>query len=327
MNRFYFLAFLLFICFSEMFGQTISGKVIHAEDKSPIIHANVFLQGSQIGTITDVDGCFQLDLKGNAVLPLVISSIGFNTVVLNVNKTTDNLEVALKEKSYEINDINIRSEKCSWSREKMVKIFFREFVGKTRCAKSCVIENIDDIYLFYNDKTKILHANCKEPIVIRNSMLGYYIYFTLENFEWTKKIVRYNGYTKFEELIVSEPEETERIQFRRKVAYKGTPMYFFRNLYQDNLAKADFRLSNWDGESVKLEDIVLNYGPKKYLSFDYRVFIYYGLDKLESSLLLSKSLAEVHSNGYVNPEEFEVTGYLSLFRVGDRLPYDYYDRE
>lgn len=327
MNRLYLIATFILIYSSGAFSQIVSGKVISAEDESPVIHANVFLQGSQIGTITDVDGNFQLDLKGNANLPLVVSSIGFNTIVLNACKTTEKLKLLLSEKSYEIDDVDIRPNECSWSREKMVKVFYREFVGNTRNARTCVVENINDVHLFYNDETKILHANCKEPVIVRNKMLGYRIFFTLENFEWTRKTVRYNGYTKFEDLIVTGPDEAERINFRRKVAYKGTLMYFLRNMYRGTLAEADFTLLNRDGEPMEFSDIILNYASKVYMSFDNKVLVNYGLDKLESSLKLSKTLVEVYPNGYVNPEEFEVTGYLSMFRVGDMLPYDFNDQQ
>lgn len=73
----------------------VKGKVIDATGE-PIIGANVMLKGTSNGTITDVDGNFNLS---NAKGTLVISFIGYTTQEVTVKGNETNLTVTLKEDS------------------------------------------------------------------------------------------------------------------------------------------------------------------------------------------------------------------------------------
>jgi TonB-linked SusC/RagA family outer membrane protein len=71
----------------------ISGRVFH-ENSESIIGANIQVKGTTLGTITDIDGAFNLDVPENAIL--VISYIGFKTQEIQIKKNTQ-LEIILKE--------------------------------------------------------------------------------------------------------------------------------------------------------------------------------------------------------------------------------------
>ena len=72
----------------------ISGKIVSDEEGSPpVIGVNVFVKGSTIGTITDVDGVYEVDgVPQNSTL--VFSFIGFMTQEINVGSQT-NIDVVL----------------------------------------------------------------------------------------------------------------------------------------------------------------------------------------------------------------------------------------
>jgi TonB-linked SusC/RagA family outer membrane protein len=78
-TRFYaFLIFYLMIGLaSEIIAQTISGKVV-SEDGAPLVGVNVMIKGSEIGTITGVDGRFNLDIPEDSS-ELVFSYVGYKT--------------------------------------------------------------------------------------------------------------------------------------------------------------------------------------------------------------------------------------------------------
>ncbi|NNE27871.1 MAG: TonB-dependent receptor plug domain-containing protein, partial [Saprospiraceae bacterium] len=62
---------------------TVSGTVADENDE-PIIGANIMVKGTSVGTITDIDGSFSLDVpEGNDVL--VISYTGFGTQEIDVS--------------------------------------------------------------------------------------------------------------------------------------------------------------------------------------------------------------------------------------------------
>lgn len=65
-----------FLC-SNAQAQTVSGKVSSADDGGALPGVNVVLQGTTIGTVTDIDGNYSLDAPGSGTL--VFSFIGFET--------------------------------------------------------------------------------------------------------------------------------------------------------------------------------------------------------------------------------------------------------
>ncbi|MGL5772949.1 MAG: SusC/RagA family TonB-linked outer membrane protein, partial [Bacteroidales bacterium] len=74
-----FLAFLM-IGVSYLAAQTkASGVVISAEDNLPVIGASVVIKGTTIGTVTDFDGNFTLDIPQDASKTLVFSYVGLQS--------------------------------------------------------------------------------------------------------------------------------------------------------------------------------------------------------------------------------------------------------
>ena len=78
---------------SPFAGQRIKGKV-YDQNNEPLIGANIIVINSSIGTISDVDGNFELLLPASAS-DIEISYIGFTTAKVNVDKSF--LNIFLKE--------------------------------------------------------------------------------------------------------------------------------------------------------------------------------------------------------------------------------------
>jgi len=73
-------------------SKSVSGKVYSADDGQPVIGATVMVKGTTVGTITDTDGKFRINVPENAK-KLVISSIGMKTMEVDVqNNMTFRLE-------------------------------------------------------------------------------------------------------------------------------------------------------------------------------------------------------------------------------------------
>lgn len=71
----------------------VQGKVISAETNESIVGANVVIQGTTIGTTTDVDGNFNLEVKQGQVI--VASFIGFKSTEISYNGGS-NLTISLE---------------------------------------------------------------------------------------------------------------------------------------------------------------------------------------------------------------------------------------
>src|SRR5659263_342414 len=78
------------------FGQTvrISGQVTTVDDGGPIPGVTVVAKGTTIGTVTDTDGRYNIDVP-SGVNTLVFSFIGFKTTEADINGQTT-IDVAIQ---------------------------------------------------------------------------------------------------------------------------------------------------------------------------------------------------------------------------------------
>ncbi|MDR0960945.1 MAG: TonB-dependent receptor [Mediterranea sp.] len=89
---------LLLIAPGKLLAQqtVVSGHVIDATDNSPLIGASVMIKGTGTGTITDVDGNFNLSVPTSGAT-LVFSSIGFKDQEITLQRGQQRVNVTMHE--------------------------------------------------------------------------------------------------------------------------------------------------------------------------------------------------------------------------------------
>lgn len=95
------MSFICFVAFAQEQRRTITGTVKDVNGES-IIGANVSVEGTTLGTITDIDGAFKLDAPENG--KLIISFIGYEKQEISINKKT-NFSITLKEDSEMLSEV------------------------------------------------------------------------------------------------------------------------------------------------------------------------------------------------------------------------------
>lgn len=105
--------FLLFVFFPLLvFGQktestlTATGQVVSKLDQKPVAGATVQVLNSTLGTTTDADGAFRLNLTKGKTYKIQFSSVGFSSRTLNVEgeDTPERLDVTLQPALIQLND-------------------------------------------------------------------------------------------------------------------------------------------------------------------------------------------------------------------------------
>ena len=104
------IALLIFLSVTAIFGQgettPLRGK-LRLGDGSPIAYANIFIEGTSLGTMSDENGLFQLDLPLELTsASLIVSYIGYEelNVALEDKKNLENLVLTLSEEKSIRND-------------------------------------------------------------------------------------------------------------------------------------------------------------------------------------------------------------------------------
>jgi len=91
---------------------TIKGKVFNARTNEPLEFANIIIQGTQIGSTSDLNGNFVFTGVDPSFLRLVVTSVGFeNTVSSEIqiqgNQTTF-IDIAVNEAAFAIQEVTVR---------------------------------------------------------------------------------------------------------------------------------------------------------------------------------------------------------------------------
>lgn len=244
-----FLLLLLLFAPSALLAQiTITGKVISVTDKKAIANASVFLSNSKVGNMSLKDGLFTLSNVKNGQYDLVVTCIGFEPHHQNISVRGNDIQlptIALKDKTSLLGEVKIKGgkRKRDYKRERYIRIFTREFVGRTKNAAECTILNPDVLQFEYNEPTDRMHATSTDFLVIENKALGYRIKYLLTSFEFDpiNGTMYYTGPSVFEPMSGTKAQETAW-ENRRVDAYNGSMMSFLRACLASNVLGAQFKV-------------------------------------------------------------------------------------
>jgi hypothetical protein len=313
------------------YNQVIKGTVLENKTNTPII-ATIYFNGTFAGTLSDQNGNFELDISKNTSLPLTISSIGYYSVTLADFSTDKPLIVYMTPKVYEVKEVVVSSGSLVKRRRANLNLFKNVFLGTTSNARNCEITNENDITFNYESDQDTLKAYASKPILITNRALGYKITYYLDRFEYNKKdrSVLFAGNLIFNEDLATKEPRNEVYERRRKEAYLGSRMHFFRALWADDLESAGFSVKNSAKKYLRYKDIVedshtdsLN-SHRKFLRYIESLSIFYNT-RSSKIVFLKKEKVYFDKDGNFDQAGMYISweGEMMDQRVGDMLPYTY----
>lgn len=349
---------------SNVFGQethyTVTGKVIDKNTKAPLLGASVFAQNTTFGIATDAEGNFKLKVPNGGYV-LVVSFSGYETESMRIsNSIADQgsivIEVRPREKSMaEVSIVATSEVKDGW--QKFGQFFTDNFIGSSEFSKQATIKNPEVLKFYFSKKKNRLKVIAADPVIVTNQALGYIIKFAIDSFsyEYNTNNSQFIGYPLFEEMHGTAEQEAQWKSNRAK-AYNGSMLHFMRSLYNKTLESEGFEIQfmvktndnehtipvnniyaalNYDkDDSTKTvafypnqPDIVVIYKKAKpeqgFLDFDPKA------NKNFQASILTISDDEViviEQNGYYFDQiNITVNGYLAYEKVGNMLPFDYFN--
>ena len=325
--RKYILLFLFVHINISAYNQVIKGTVFDLNTKSPIYSASIYFNGTSAGTLSDQDGNFEMDVSKYISMPLTISSLGYFSVTLTDFSTLKPILIYLKTKLFELNEVVVNAKSHARERKANLLIFKNEFMGTTVNAMNCEITNEEDIKFIYDSDNDTVKAFANKPILIENKALGYKITYYLDKFEYCKKDASFSftGNIIFNEDLSVDETKKQSYERKRKSAYLGSRMHFFRALWIDDLNSAGFTVKNSANETLKYNKIVFQKDSHtKYLRYPDNLGVaYYSTKVPVSYIIFLKDKVYFDANGYFDPLGVRWEGNMAQKRIADMLPYDY----
>lgn len=357
-------AVLILLLFSSVLtAQTIEGYIYDEKENLPLEGAFVYLDGTTFSATTNADGFFSITTPQKFNAALIISYVGFESFrIPNPYDYNKALKILLREDSIELNEVVINKGKGLFTRKQMLKVFREQFLGKSKAARSCKIENEDDIRIYFDERENKLKAFAVKPLLIENNHLKYNLVFDLNAFE-----VAYNLPTLSDSYLTrsffagsvsfTDASKGNSPKKRRKEAYLGSPVHFMKAMASGEWEKEKYQLyiDKWPDDHkkyfkltdtlnvTKVNVIDIPYSTKKSraqrrefrainglpdenkdLNYDdIRFTVLYG-KKQQSFFVLDKGEFYIDENGLFFPiNEIYFGGYFSETKAGDMLPTDY----
>lgn len=348
----FILIFLLHSMLSR--GQfNVSGRIIDSTTKEPLNGASVYCQNTTIGTTTNKQGEFSLQLKSGGY-ELIISYTGYQTRQVNISSADTriaDIEMAKEEKS--LGEVIIKSSnevKDGWT--KYGSFFTEHFIGTTPNAGKTSLLNPEVLKFYLLKKSNKLRVLATEPLLIENRALGYTMRYQLDSFiyNYNNNINSYRGFCLYTEMEGDDSLKSVWAANREK-AYYGSKLHFMRSYYDSALLEEGFTIDMLDENNDKkfnhVADIydTLYYGAldstmQVEVWYPRKISVTYAKKKPEPEYLkqfklpknvpiqvsyidITDAIAIMENGYYYDQKDWINQGYWSWKNLADQLPYDY----
>ncbi len=227
----------------------IKGQVIDQKTKETLAGISVYINNSTIGTITDTDGKFVLNVPFSGKVEVVFSHVIYQKKTMLVETArNENLQIALLAQDNTLNEVVIRASKNKDDNfKKWGDLFTKVLMGNDlHFANNCKIKNQKALVFYFDKQANELSVYARSPLIIENSITNYRIKMDLDNFKYAfgTDVLQFNYSAFFEEIPYNNEKEAS-VRSWRYSAYFGSQMHFMRAVFNNNLTNSGFTLYNY----------------------------------------------------------------------------------
>ncbi|MEO5593340.1 MAG: carboxypeptidase-like regulatory domain-containing protein [Chitinophagaceae bacterium] len=246
MKKLFLIIFVTCYLCTVVIAQTIiTGCVTEAGTTKPVTAATVFVSNSSAGTFTNDKGLFNLTRPAAGKFTLVVSCIGYETLVkyLQVGTNIRGIVIELTRKAADLDEVIVTpAEKNGWIT--WGDLFIEHFIGNSSYGRNCKIKNPKVLKFRRNERDNFLTVSANAPIIIENKSLGYTIRYDLKEFKYyfTENTVFYSGYALFEETGKANDKMKLKYKETRAKVYAVSLLHFMRSLYTETTEAEGFRI-------------------------------------------------------------------------------------
>ncbi|MCX6214023.1 carboxypeptidase-like regulatory domain-containing protein [Spirosoma sp.] len=250
-------------------GQTaalLTGYVTDATTGKPMPFANVYVNGSTRGAITDDKGFYTLTGVPLGTVEIAASFVGYQParqIIRFDNTTPQKANFQLKPSEQTLEAVTVRGNPKQWERQ--LRQFKKQLFGEPFGGQCWLVNG--EVISFNEDKGH-LYATATEPLIIENQALGYRLIYALQHFDANSSGNVYSaGTARFEEIKPQNERQANQFRRNRLTAYKGSIRHLMASLADNTFKEAGFLVYQEDvtkpisleGRSITLAAAVSDY--------------------------------------------------------------------
>ena len=244
-NKFHLIYLLLLIPLALTGQRYISGQIIDAEDNQPLPYTTVFISNTTLGTSTDNEGNYRLQIPGEGSYQLTVSFVGYQRVYKDIEpgNTSIVFNAALQVQELEEVMVSVRVR----FRQRDINLFWNKILGRNPSRRTIQATNPEVVYYYYNAETGILKVTCREPLQIVNYETGYQIQYVLDHFthDYNTETTDWSYQCNFTELTPENPGQQNNWEQKRENVYHVSLTKFIKSMYNNTLFDDGFVLATY----------------------------------------------------------------------------------
>lgn len=149
------MALIVFMPSVALAQRTITGKVVDADNNSPLIGASLYWKNTTAGTTTTTDGSFSIR-RVNGFETLVVDYLGYDIAEIEVGKEENSLDIRLKPSAVDIDEVVVEGQQRgnyakSGGITRQEQISFAGLCKMACCSLAESFENSASVTVGYSD--------------------------------------------------------------------------------------------------------------------------------------------------------------------------------
>ena len=219
----------------------VTGQVYDRVTGETLPGASIYIPSTSVGVSSNKDGFFELLTSLPIPFQVNISFMGYNTVAIQIDESKLDLKIELDQKTLMMKEVEVEATKDYHWRD-----FIESFLGRSSFSKLCIIENPEDVIVYFDKETNRLEVFAQKPIIIKNEALGYRISYWLELFvyDYETNVSTVLGYPQFEDLLLKKtwPWTRKKWAKNRKSSNLGSLNHFVKSVYQGTTKQDGYQI-------------------------------------------------------------------------------------
>ena len=148
-----FFAVILIFCFQLVYSQIIRGKVVDNNSGDGIAFAEIFCLETQNGTVSDVDGNWELENQVDFQITLVVKAIEFDKKLIKVENKEKDLIIKLEHSHINLDEVIVSTSDSKLQRYSVFPVESRKIADLSKIEQTNLVDAMSNIPGIYNFST------------------------------------------------------------------------------------------------------------------------------------------------------------------------------